>query len=138
VAAHGNASVARPERPANCAEQIAVATIETDVRALATACIRWTLFQHMLWTRDANAQSSWISSTEHLLRAACFGRAIKADFAAARAALSEPWSNGQPEGQIAKLKLVKRLNLGAGRLLSGGHSASGPELNRSAFFQGPR
>jgi len=37
-----------------------------------------------------------------------FGRGIKAGCAAAKAAPSEPRSNGQTEGQIAKLKLVKR------------------------------
>lgn len=31
-----------------------------------------------------------------------------ADESAVSAALIEPWSNGQPEGQITKLKLVKR------------------------------
>jgi len=37
-----------------------------------------------------------------------FGRGIAADLAAAKVALIEPWSNGQTEGQITKLKPVKR------------------------------
>ena len=37
-----------------------------------------------------------------------FGKGIKTDIAAVKAALTEPWSNGQTEGQITKLKLVKR------------------------------
>jgi transposase len=32
------------------------------------------------------------------------------------AALSEPWSNGQTEGQITKLKLVKRQMYGRAKL----------------------
>jgi transposase len=32
------------------------------------------------------------------------------------AALTEPWSNGQTEGQITKLKLVKRQMYGRARL----------------------
>jgi transposase len=32
------------------------------------------------------------------------------------AALTEPWSNGQTEGQITKLKLVKRQMYGRGKL----------------------
>ena len=32
------------------------------------------------------------------------------------AAITEPWSNGQTEGQITKLKLVKRQMYGRGKL----------------------
>jgi hypothetical protein len=39
---------------------------------------------------------------------ASFGKGIVADQAAVLAALTQPWSNGQTEGQITKLKLVKR------------------------------
>ena len=35
-------------------------------------------------------------------------KGIAADLAAEKAALIEPWSNGQTEGQITKLKLVNR------------------------------
>lgn len=37
-----------------------------------------------------------------------FAAGIGQDCAAVRAALTEPWSNGQTEGQNTKLKLVKR------------------------------
>ena len=37
-----------------------------------------------------------------------FARGLKKDLAAVRAALSLPWSNGQVEGQINRLKLIKR------------------------------
>ena len=30
------------------------------------------------------------------------------DYAAVRAALTEPWSNGQAQGQIKRLKTIKR------------------------------
>jgi len=33
---------------------------------------------------------------------------LRAEYAAARAALSEPWSTGQVEGQITRLKYLKR------------------------------
>jgi transposase-like protein len=39
---------------------------------------------------------------------ASFGKRLSADLAAVRAALTETWSNGQTEGQITKLKLLKR------------------------------
>lgn len=43
-------------------------------------------------------------------------KGIVADIAAVKAALTEPWSNGQTEGQITKLKLVKRQMYGRARL----------------------
>ena len=47
---------------------------------------------------------------------ASFCKGLKADLAAVTAALTEPWSNGQTEGQITRLKLVKRQMYGRGRL----------------------
>ena len=41
---------------------------------------------------------------------------IVADVAAVMAALMEAWSNGQTEGEIAKLKLVKRQMYGRAQL----------------------
>ncbi len=38
------------------------------------------------------------------------------DKAAVSAAISEPWSNGQTEGQITKLKLVKRQMYGRAKI----------------------
>lgn len=69
----------------------------------------------MLRTRDVDALSPWIADTEGSLLAA-FGRGIGADFAAVEAALHESWSNGQTEGQITKLKLVKRQMYGRANL----------------------
>ena len=39
---------------------------------------------------------------------ASFASGVRDDEAAVRAAIVEPWSNGQTEGQVTKLKLVKR------------------------------
>lgn len=47
---------------------------------------------------------------------ASFGKGTSNDLAAVRAALSEAWSNGQTEGQITKLKLIKRQMHGRARL----------------------
>jgi transposase len=47
---------------------------------------------------------------------ASFASGITRDRAAVRAAITEPWSNGQTEGQITKLKLVKRQMYGRGKL----------------------
>ena len=41
-----------------------------------------------------------------------FAAGLVADGGAVRAALTRPWSNAQAEGQITKLKLIKRLMYG--------------------------
>ena len=47
---------------------------------------------------------------------ASFASGIEADGAAVRAAIVETWSNGQTEGQVTRLKLVKRQMYGRGKL----------------------
>ena len=69
----------------------------------------------MLRTGDADALTPWLADTGDSLLAS-FGKGIRADLNAVRAALSEPWSNGQTEGQITELKLVKRQMYGRARL----------------------
>ena len=97
------------------ADAITVAAIEIGVPALATARDLLERFHGMVRTRDADALASWVMNTEHSLIAS-FGKGIKADLAAVKAALIEPWSNGQTEGQITKLKLVKRQMYGRAKL----------------------
>jgi len=53
-----------------------------------------------VWLEDA--RSSGVRTVE------MFARGLEQDGAAVRAALTTPWSNGQTEGQITKLKLLKR------------------------------
>jgi transposase len=71
-------------------------------------------FHRMLRTRDT-AALTWLAESETGLLAS-FCKGLKADLAAVTAALTEPWSNGQTEGQITRLKLVKRQMYGRGRL----------------------
>ena len=57
----------------------------------------------------------WIGEASTSLIAS-FALGIKKDKAAVSAAITEPWSNGQTEGQITKLKLVKRQMYGRAKL----------------------
>jgi transposase len=41
---------------------------------------------------------------------------VAKDESAVRAAISSPWSNGQTEGQVTKLKLVKRQMYGRAKI----------------------
>ncbi len=45
-----------------------------------------------------------------------FASGVTKDIAAVHAALVQPWSNGQTEGQITKLKLVKRQMYGRAKI----------------------
>ncbi len=47
---------------------------------------------------------------------ATFAAGLEHDGAAVRAALTLPWSNGQTEGQVTKLKLLKRSMYGRAKL----------------------
>ncbi|WP_188915473.1 transposase [Salinarimonas ramus] len=43
-------------------------------------------------------------------------RGISKNLAAVRAAIANPWSNGQTEGQVNRLKLVKRQMYGRAKI----------------------
>ena len=60
--------------------------------------------------RDSEALESWLQDAEHsTIKELCsFARGLRRDAAAVRAALTTRWSNGQTEGQINRLKLIKR------------------------------
>lgn len=47
---------------------------------------------------------------------AAFANGLTSDLQAVRAALEQEWSNGQVEGQVHRLKLVKRRMYGRGKL----------------------
>ena len=57
----------------------------------------------------------WIDQARVSL-VASFANGDAKDIAAVRAAIISRWSNGQTEGQITKLKLVKRQMYGRGKL----------------------
>ncbi len=97
------------------ADALTVAAVEAGVPALAAARDLLDRFHRMLRGRDTEALTPWVADTEGGLLAS-FGKGGRADLAAVKAALTEPWSNGQTEGQITKLKLVKRQMYGRGGL----------------------
>ncbi len=97
------------------ADLVMVAAIETGVPALGAARDLIERFHRMLRAGDADALTPWLTGAGASLFAS-FAKGIRADFGAVRAALTEPWSNGQTEGQITKLKLVKRQMYGRAKL----------------------
>jgi len=69
----------------------------------------------MLRKKDAASLDPWIDDAKNSL-IAFFVRGAMEDKAAVRADIDSPWANCQAEGQIAKLKLVKRQMHGRGKI----------------------
>jgi transposase len=58
------------------------------------------------------ARYLFVARVSKLSAIATFAVGLKQDGAAVRAALTTPWSSGQAEGQITRLKLLKRQTYG--------------------------
>ena len=89
------------------ADAIQVARIETASPALATARELTERFTDMVRNARENALDTWLDEAEESLLGA-FAPGLRRDQAAVAAALREPWSNGQTEGQINRLTTLKR------------------------------
>jgi transposase len=97
------------------AETVTIAAIETGVPALVEAREIIAAFHAMIRHKASNDLALWIERARTSL-VASFANGITKDEAAVRAAIALPWSNGQTEGQITKLKLVKRQMYGRGKI----------------------
>ena len=64
-------------------------------------------FKTMVAAKKADDLTSWLRDAQGS-ELASFASGIMDDEDAVRAAIVEPWSNGQTEGQVPRLKLVKR------------------------------
>lgn len=78
-----------------------------EVQALAVE------FSRLLRAHDVGAFDVWLARAEQSALAG-FAASLRTDERAVRAAVSEPWSNGPVEGQVNRLKLVKRQMYGRG------------------------
>jgi len=87
-------------------DAVTVAAVEAAVLQLAEAKTLVERFQSMIRTKAAGNLDGWIEEARASLIAPLAAGAAK-DATAIRAAITEPWSNGQTEGQITRLKLVK-------------------------------
>ncbi|QPC81672.1 transposase [Phototrophicus methaneseepsis] len=75
-------------------------------------------FASMIRQRDAQPFDSWLKFCSKSDIRACqlFAQSLQQDYDAVRAALSTDWSNGQTEGQVHRLKLLKRQMYGRANL----------------------
>ena len=97
------------------AETITIAAIENGVPRLVEAREIIAIFHAMVRKTTRADLDSWIVRARTSL-VASFASGVAKDEAAVRAAIILPWSNGQTEGQITKLKLVKRQMYGRGKI----------------------
>ena len=88
-------------------DAITVAAIETGCRRWPSRATSWSASIACCGRATPVHLPHWLTETGNSMLAS-FGKGIAADLAAVKAALTESWSNGQTEGQITKLKLVKR------------------------------
>jgi len=97
------------------AETVIIAAIENGVPLLVEAREAVAAFQAMLRKKSLAELDPWLKWAQATL-VASFANGVAKDKSAVSAAISSPWSNGQTEGQITKLKLVKRQMYGRGKL----------------------
>lgn len=67
-------------------------------------------FQTMVRQRIPTALDGWVARCvqSEIAELQTFAKGLQQEYASIQAALSEPWSSGQVEGQVTRLKLVKR------------------------------
>jgi transposase len=94
---------------------VMVAAIEAGVPTLVEAREIITQFHLMIRRRLETGLSPWIERARASLIAS-FASGVARDEAAVRAAITSSWSNGQTEGQITRLELVRRQMYGGGKL----------------------
>lgn len=96
-------------------EAIILAVIENNVPELVAARKAIGDFQSMIRSKSAAKLDEWIELTRGSL-VASFVNGVEKDLIAVRNAIISPWSNGQTEGQITRLKLIKRQMYGRAKL----------------------
>ena len=97
------------------AETVTVAAIEAGVPTLVEAREIIAEFHIMIRRKAVAGLTPWIERARASL-VASFASGVTKDEAAVRAAITLPWSNGQTEGQITRLKLVRRQMYGRGNI----------------------
>ena len=96
-------------------ESVTIAAIENGVPLLIEARSVIATFHTMIRKKAETELDAWIEQARSGL-VTSFANGVAKDSAAVRAAINSTWSNGQTEGQITKLKLVKRQMYGRAKL----------------------
>ena len=92
-----------------------MAAIEVNVPDLVIARMAVGDFQSMIRSKTARKLDEWLEAAKNSL-VGSFAGGVEKDRDAVRNAIISPWSNGQTEGQITRLKLIKRQMYGRAKL----------------------
>ena len=78
--------------------------------ALADAQYLVRSFHKIFTERTPDHLPAWLERCEHcgIAELVGFAQGLRRDYAAVAAAVCSPWSQGQTEGQVNRLKLLKR------------------------------
>jgi len=89
------------------AARMAVRQLDPEIARADTLCTR---FRQLFRDHDVEGLASWLTEADQcgILEVASFAAKLRQDLAAVEAAVTSPWSQGQVEGQVNRLKLVKR------------------------------
>ena len=96
-------------------ETVTIAAIESGIPALVQSREIIALFHAMIKSMAPAGLADWLVWAQKSL-VASFANGVTQDEAAVREAMTSKWSNGQTEGQITRLKLVKRQMYGCGHI----------------------
>ncbi len=80
---------------------------DADIAALHDLARSYT---RMVRDKQPDKLDGWLNAchASEITALTTFGEGLRRDYTAVRAALKEPWSSGQAEGQINRLKMLKR------------------------------
>jgi transposase len=106
--------LSRAEEELSERERAARAALLAAHPALAAAATLAARFQALLRERRADALTPWLTdaAASDLVEFRRFAASLRRDELAVRAALEHDWSNGQLEGQINRVKMIKRVVYG--------------------------
>lgn len=108
----------RPVADRSFSEQAYVETLLQQSATIATMTTAVTTFFALVRERRADDLDAWVAQAKAsaIPELAGLGEGIRRDDTAVRAACTSPWSQGQVEGQVNRLKLLKRQMYGRAKL----------------------
>ena len=110
--------VLRPRRGLNSSEKVDLDQLLQANPPLAFGHQLKEWFHEVLSKGDLEALDAWVheASRSGLTQFKSIARSISQDYEAVKLALTSPWSTGQCEGQICRVKLIKRMGYGRAKM----------------------
>ena len=108
-------------RPADDLEALEDAYLTELLRSTPAIAAKWELersFFALVRERQPDQLDAWLTQARvsGVRELAAFAEGIRRDYAAVRASCELPWSQGQTEGHVNRLKLLKRQMFGRAKL----------------------